>query len=204
MSISQKYKIIIFDLDMTLIDTSIGSSYCYDKAFQFAEEKYCERDLPLYMSEFLDKTYSRLSSPKISYKEFETEFYRHSHKVMAEKSVLFHDTRIVLDKLFLTNTLAIVTNKDRKCVLSLLAYHNIPLNYFKSLICCDDIKEKKPNPKPLLLCMKQLAAAPTDCIYIGDSATDIEFAENAKIDVRRINRYSELSEGEIGSLLELI
>lgn len=99
MSISQKYKIIIFDLDMTLIDTSIGSSYCYDKAFQFAEEKYYERDLPLYMSEFLDKTYSRLSSPKISYKEFETEFYRHSHIRYVEYGVLIENKIDELSKL---------------------------------------------------------------------------------------------------------
>lgn len=107
-----KYKYIIFDFDMTLVDTELGSIYSYEKAITKAGGEFNKEQISVYMSEFLNKTYERIRNPLISEQEFEEEFYFYSHKKMATMSRLFPEVKKVLSELSKTHILAIVTNKD--------------------------------------------------------------------------------------------
>ena len=44
------------------------------------------------------------------------------------------------------------------------------------------VRIEKPNPEPLLMCLERLQLAPSEAIYIGDSSSDQEAANNASID----------------------
>lgn len=54
--------------------------------------------------------------------------------------------------------------------------------YFDTFVCIDHVASPKPSAEPMLLCMKQLNAAPEQTLYIGDSRTDRECAAAAKVD----------------------
>lgn len=47
------------------------------------------------------------------------------------------------------------------------------------LVSHDDVDEHKPSPKPLWLGASRLGAPPEECVYVGDSAVDIEAAHRA-------------------------
>ena len=183
-----KYKYIIFDFYMTLVDTEQGSIYSYEQAILKAGGKFNEKQISMYMSEFLDKTYERIVNPQISEYEFEEEFYFHSHQKMAVMSKLFPEVKYVLNILNKTHVLAIVTNKDLLCVNQIIKHHGLDPTLFRCIVSCDDVSKRKPDPQGLELCMKKIGALHNECVYIGDSENDLVFTENANVKGIRVLR----------------
>lgn len=179
----RSYKNFIFDFDMTLVDTSKGSAVCYAKAFEAAGALFESSNLTLYMSEFLDATFRKIKNPLIDYSEFEKIFYQYSHQIMAQEAKLFSDTKDALMRLSGKNNLAIVTNKDRFCVEQIMHRLDFPVSIFDVIVCCDDVKNKKPDPEPLNFCISKMNWSKNETIYVGDNETDQLFASNAGIHV---------------------
>ena len=51
--------------------------------------------------------------------------------------------------------------------------------YFDAIVTADTPTEPKPHPDILLTAAKKLQVSPAHCIFIGDSAKDVETAKNA-------------------------
>jgi N-acetyl-D-muramate 6-phosphate phosphatase len=47
------------------------------------------------------------------------------------------------------------------------------------IVSGDTLKERKPNPAPMLLACRQAGSEPAQCVYIGDARRDIEAGRNA-------------------------
>ena len=45
---------------------------------------------------------------------------------------------------------------------------------FEVIITSDDVMKRKPAPDPLLTCARQLKLEPAQCVYVGDTATDMQ------------------------------
>jgi len=72
----------------------------------------------------------------------------------------------------------IATNKPRAYtgpLLQRLALQPPP----QSVVCPDDVTERKPHPESLLLNCRELGCAPAEAIYIGDHPRDIEAGRRA-------------------------
>ncbi len=52
---------------------------------------------------------------------------------------------------------------------------------FSVRVFSEDSPRKKPHPAPLQIALKLLRAKPEDCVYVGDSAEDIEMARRAGV-----------------------
>ncbi len=50
---------------------------------------------------------------------------------------------------------------------------------FEAIITSDDVEKRKPAPDPLLACAQQLDMKPENCVYIGDTTTDIKAGKAA-------------------------
>ncbi len=50
---------------------------------------------------------------------------------------------------------------------------------FEVIITSDDIKQRKPAPDPLLACAQQLELKPANCVYVGDTTTDMQSGKAA-------------------------
>jgi HAD superfamily hydrolase (TIGR01662 family) len=50
---------------------------------------------------------------------------------------------------------------------------------FEAIITSDDTEKKKPAPDPLIICAQQLDIKPGDCVYVGDTTTDIKAGKAA-------------------------
>jgi phosphoglycolate phosphatase len=55
-------------------------------------------------------------------------------------------------------------------------------NTFDIIVGGEDVAEHKPNPAGLLTALGALKCAPTKALYIGDSLTDAQTAQRAKVD----------------------
>lgn len=72
----------------------------------------------------------------------------------------------------------IATNKPRAYtgpLLQRLAFHPPP----HSVVCPDDVTERKPHPESLLRNCRELGCSPAEAIYIGDHLRDIEAGRRA-------------------------
>jgi len=75
-------------------------------------------------------------------------------------------------------TLGIVTSRSRVGIYSVPQLEEIK-EYFKTDVAYEDTKDHKPHPAPLLFASKKLGVSPSECVYIGDSKTDIIAAKAA-------------------------
>lgn len=191
MKLIPSYDYYIFDLDLTLFDTSKPAALAYKSAFTAVGAEYDNANLFIYLSEFLTETYDRIYNPSGNYQVFEAAFYAKSHKVMTA-AVAYDDVKKTLD--FLKNRekkVAIVTNKDAEAVKIILKAQGFGFEYFDNIVSCDMIANKKPAPDSLLLCLKNLGVESDNfglAVYIGDAKNDILAAKNAGIDGILISR----------------
>ena len=54
-------------------------------------------------------------------------------------------------------------------------------DYFSACVCSEDAEKKKPHPAPLRLALEKLSVGPDECVYVGDTAEDIEMAQRAGV-----------------------
>lgn len=47
------------------------------------------------------------------------------------------------------------------------------------IITSDDVAKRKPAPDPLIACARQLEVLPANCVYVGDTTTDIQAGKAA-------------------------
>ena len=55
-------------------------------------------------------------------------------------------------------------------------------DYFSAVVLLEDTVNHKPHAEPLLHCAELLGVDPKRCIYIGDSLSDFQSAQNAGMD----------------------
>jgi len=72
----------------------------------------------------------------------------------------------------------IATNKPRAYTDPLLARLNLQPQA-ASVVCPDDVRERKPHPESLLRNCRELGCTPGEAIYIGDHLRDIEAGQRA-------------------------
>ena len=74
--------------------------------------------------------------------------------------------------------MAVVTSKKRPAAIRDLGCYDL-VEYFDTIIACDDCAENKPLPGPSLMALKRLGLNGTDCIAVGDSPYDLQSARAA-------------------------
>ena len=76
--------------------------------------------------------------------------------------------------------LGVVTSGNRPRVQKQLREFALA-DYFSTCVCCEDAPKRKPHPAPLNLALERIGFAPEDCIYVGDTAEDIEMSRRAGV-----------------------
>ncbi len=102
------------------------------------------------------------------------------YKQYSEFSQLYSGTEELLKNLAQKFDLAILTSTKREDITQILEKHGL-VDYFKSILTMDEVKNPKPNPEGITKTIQQLNYPPENVLYVGDSATDILTAKAAKV-----------------------
>ncbi len=172
---------IMFDFDGTLVNTN---DVIID-AWQHTYMHYLGHEMP---RDYIEKSFGEpllitmeKEFPEIPVAE-SAEVYRSRQRMMADELVtLFDGTVEMLEAVKAAGyKMGIVTSRTTESTMFYLKKFGIA-DYFDGLVSCDDTTIHKPNPEPLLLCMKKMNVEATETIMIGDSPYDMLCANNAGV-----------------------
>jgi 2-phosphoglycolate phosphatase len=179
----KKLRAVIFDLDGTLVDTA-------DEFVIVVQALRAEHGRVPMDEDLIRSTVSRGARALVNvgldleetHPEFEGQRLRLLDlysEVLGSSARPYPGIQGLLEKLTsLGIRWGISTNKPRAYtapLLEKLAIDPAP----GSVVCPDDVTERKPHPEPLYLNCRQLDCSPFEAIYIGDHLRDIEAGRRA-------------------------
>jgi phosphoglycolate phosphatase len=184
------FKAVIFDLDGTLVDSVPDLSLAINHGLaELRLPSVDESQVRLWVGNGSRKLVERSLLAHSPSGELDQARVEQLHQVflvsykqfLCAKSVLYPDVTPLLKHLKARNIpIGLVTNKPIDFVPPLLKSLNID-EYFAAVIGGDSLAEKKPSPLPLLHIAHQLEVKVSDCLMVGDSASDVLSAQAANM-----------------------
>ena len=185
---STQKKLIIFDMDGTLVDSSITIVNAINHVRSKLNLEALNKDL------ILTKVNDPELNPALFFYEVEefspqheqwfSDYYTNNHEKELE---LYTGINSLLKELKEKGyELAIATNAYRGSTLQSLGHLNV-LDYFGSIACYDDVGRGKPAPDMLEKNLEDLKLEVKNSIFVGDSERDLMAANNLKMDYIMIN-----------------
>ncbi len=178
--------LIIFDLDMTLIDSaaSIYQSFLY--AFEQNSLPKPSRDavvrlIGLPLEKIIERLLLQADVPATAeLNRVLAETYRKHYLATADKATpLFPGVREVLGH-FQDKRLAIITTKQHELTMKLLEQLGLA-KYFNVILGAGDYQNPKPDPESVFNILNQTRIPPDRVVIIGDTLYDIEAGKSAGI-----------------------
>lgn len=174
-------RLLIFDLDGTLID----SSQDITNAINYAITPF--RAKPLTVSEIKERVGSGITKliESIVTSEQKEEairrFLEYYSAHLLDNTKEYPDVKEILLKLG-NYKKAVVSNKrealSKRCLEGLGL-----LEFFDVVLGSDSVPEKKPSPMPVLEVLRRLGVSKDEAVVIGDSNYDIESAHSAGVKI---------------------
>jgi phosphoglycolate phosphatase len=181
-------KLVIFDMDGTLVDSSITIV----NAINYVRSKLSLEELDKEL--ILRKVNDPELNPALFFYETEefsseheqwfSEYYTDNHEKELE---LYVGIEALLKELQEKGyKLAVATNAYRGSTLESLRHLNV-LDYFSSIACYDDVGRGKPAPDMLEKNLEDVELKAQNAIFVGDSERDLMAANTMKMDYIMIN-----------------
>lgn len=180
-------KLILIDLDGTMIDTVPDLAYAVDQMMlELNLPQRGESEVRHWVGNGIERLVKRALLGQLDGEPEEAVFFqalpifkKHYAECNGRHSVLFPGVRDTLTWLTSqTCPLACITNKAEQFTLPLLKALGIH-NEFRLIISGDTLPVKKPDPLPLLHAAQFFQVAPQDALMIGDSINDVQAARAA-------------------------
>ncbi|MGH9703075.1 MAG: HAD family hydrolase [Candidatus Acidiferrales bacterium] len=168
---------VLLDWDGTLLDSYHADARAYLAMFRELEIPWGLKDLARHYSPDWYHVYRAARLPRSRW-ELADRLWRRAYA--QEKPKLLPGARGVLHVLKSRFKLGLVTSGSRARVRKQLREFEFA-KLFSACVCCEDAIKRKPHPAPLQLALGRLRLQPRDCLYVGDSAEDIEMARRAGV-----------------------
>ena len=174
-------KVILFDLDGTLID----STEAILEGFRVSFEKFGKTvpDDKLIKEEIgkpLEEMYQILGVEEEFIDSIVHAYKMHYRTIHTEKTTLLPNAKEAIVEASKFATLGVVTTKTGKYSREILEHLGL-MCYFETLIGREDVTYPKPHAEPILKALSKLQLDKNSAWMIGDTPMDILSAQNAGI-----------------------
>lgn len=179
----QRYELIVFDWDGTLMDSAGMIVYCVqaaarDLALEPPSDERARHIIGLGLVDALRHALPDL--PEARYADL-VERYRHHYLSRDQELVLFPGADTMVQGLAENGRwLAVATGKSRRGLDRALEHSGLG-SYFHATRCADEC-HSKPHPQMLEELMTEFAVSPAQTLMIGDTTHDLLMARNAGVD----------------------
>jgi phosphoglycolate phosphatase len=180
-------KMVLIDLDGTLVDSVPDLAWCVDAMMR--ELGLPERGEPAvrkWVGNGVERLVQRALINAVDGEADEAEFQRALPVFMrlyrentSGRSLLYPGVREGLEYLKRSGVrMGCVTNKAEQFTMPLLRDMAI-LDFFELVVSGDTLPLKKPDPAPLLYAAEHLGVTPAESLMVGDSRSDVKAARAA-------------------------
>lgn len=187
----RKPKLVLIDLDGTLVDSVPDLAYCIDEMMKALGKPVWGIDkVRTWVGNGVDRLVMRALTDTLwddpsdeAFAEAQPTFMQLYADNTSGRSHLYDGVVEGLDYLKSSGfKVGCVTNKAEAFTVPLLKDMGI-FDKFEIVVSGDTTPKKKPDPMPLLYAAEKLAELPEDCLMIGDSMHDVKAARNAGFQV---------------------
>ena len=178
----KKDKIILFDLDGTLIDSTEAILESFAVAFD-----RCGGSLPnevqikAEIGHPLEDMFASLGVKNLYIEKYVKAYKEHYREISCAKTVLLPHAKEAVSLAYKEAYLGVVTTKTGLYSVELLEHMKL-IHYFDVLIGREHVVYPKPNPEPIQKALKQLPKVTSGIWMIGDTCMDMESAMRANIE----------------------
>ena len=174
---NHKTKLVLFDLDGTLIDTAPDFLYALNKILNNnGEDNITEEEIRFHISEGTSKmisTFFKIEQDDVNFKKYKNQFLSEYKLNLTKNSRLFSGMKSLIQYLDNNSIMyGVVTNKYFEYAEPIIKSFK-ELRNLKVIICPDHVSISKPDPEGILLACKKLDVTPDNTIYLGDHLNDL-------------------------------
>jgi phosphoglycolate phosphatase len=181
--VSNAYRAVVFDFDLTLADSSQGFIACHRfAASQFGLQEPAASAIATSIGTPLDIVFTRFYGEKHAGigEGYIRAYQEHADRVMTDLTVMLPGAVDAVLRLRAAGLkLGIVSQKLRYRVEEVLRRESL-LDCFGVVLGGDDIPAFKPDPRGLVLAIETLRAG-GEALYVGDTTIDAQAARNANV-----------------------
>lgn len=179
-----KEKIILFDLDGTLIDSTEAIVSTFLHSFNQLEFNFTgnEEDIKNLIGYPLDIMYKDLGVEENRVWDF-VDTYKQRYKIISkEKTLLLENAYEAVELASQIGRVSVVTTKTRMYTMPLLEHFNIA-QFFEIVTGRENVQNPKPHPEPILITLEQMNYNKDihDVWMIGDTKLDLIAANEANV-----------------------
>ena len=175
-------KLILFDLDGTLVNTSTDLTNALNYAMKpYGLKELAVEDTIKLVGEGITRLIEKaLMNKSVQQRKKATErFLAYYSKHLTDFSEIYPGVAETLEELH-NYKKAVISNKREDLSVKLLDNLGL-LKYFHLVVGSDTTSEKKPSPIPVFYILKQLHVTPDKAAIVGDSNFDINAGKKAGI-----------------------
>ncbi len=190
-------KVVLFDLDGTLLDTKevIYKNLRTTFKHYYPNKEYSDNDLLEFFGPTLHQSFSNIEKDPKKLEEMIKYYQGVSHKNKDLKINPFPHVKETLTKLKEEGyLLGVVSSKVKVMIEEGLKQNNL-LEYFDIVVGSDNVNNHKPHPEPIDYALQSLKIDPGFSYYVGDHPNDVISAREAGVSfigVSYSNHYFEL------------
>ena len=187
MAVLKKPKLILIDVDGTLVDSVPDLAFCVNEMMAKLDMPVrSETDIRNWVGNGVERLTRRALIGQLD-GEPDEALFRKAYPIFldlysentSKRSTLYPGVREGLDKLRAAGyVLGSVTNKAAQFTVPLLKDLGIH-DDFAVVVAGDTLDKQKPDPAPLLYAAEHMGVKPGDCMMIGDSISDVKAARAA-------------------------
>ncbi len=180
----KKEKIILFDLDGTLIDSTDAITGTFFHVFENEKFNYegTIEDIKREIGYPLEIMFGNLGVSKTRVWDFVAAYKNRYQQISKAQTTLLHNAKLSLDVAQKFARMGIVTTKTTQYTIPLLEHMEI-FDYFETIIGYQEVKNPKPHPEPIFKAMENMNinSSDYDVWMIGDTKLDMIAAQEASV-----------------------
>lgn len=176
----KRYKAVIYDIDGTLLNTFDMNMYPLIRIIQeeLGETWTLDQVRPFYAQPGL-KTMKDLGIQDIEKTYARWVAYVNAYETGAAP---FEGIVRVLERFHMAGIRQAVVSSKMRGQYEIDVVKQGLASYMETAVLEEDTERHKPDPEPILECLRRMKLDPKDVIYIGDAESDLIAAQNAGID----------------------